>query len=295
MATLKSRSNTVAFAGNPFMAINSTEPLIYKPLGEAVEYCVAKGLDVGVTTGAYVLPARAEELAAAGLQRLNVSVDGPEETHNLIRGRKDSFGRSRDGIHKFREASQRLGLDNAITLNYTITNLNAHKLVEFYDEARDWPVDQINFTFMWFIDPDSAVEHNQLYGNRYPVTASCFGEDMDPYCVDVDDLAKQIEALKGKPRVEFAPPFKRDELKRYFHEPTKFVSAGAKCMATWFFLQVLADGNVIVYTRCHNKPLGNVNSQSINSIWQGEEMTAWREFIREQRTMPMCKRCDLAY
>ena len=75
-------------ADKPFMSINSTEPLLYKSLVEAVSYCSERGLDVGVTTGAFTLPKHAEDLVQAGLGRLNVSIDGPREVHNEIRGRK---------------------------------------------------------------------------------------------------------------------------------------------------------------------------------------------------------------
>src|SRR3989304_7826523 len=45
----------------PFMVFNSTEPLLYKPLGEAIAYCKAQGIEAAVTTGAYNLTKRAEE------------------------------------------------------------------------------------------------------------------------------------------------------------------------------------------------------------------------------------------
>ena len=71
----------------PMVAITSTEPLLYKPLPEAVAYCTERQLETTVTTGAYTLPQRADDLAAAGLTRLVVSIDGPPEIHNMIRGR----------------------------------------------------------------------------------------------------------------------------------------------------------------------------------------------------------------
>ena len=41
--------------------------------------------------------------------------------------------------------------------------------------------------------------------------------------------------------------------------------------------------------------LGNVNTQSIAEIWNGDKMRFWRSFIKAQRKMPMCRRCDVAY
>ncbi len=279
----------------PFIAINSTEPLMYGPLPQAIEYCTARGLKSGVTTGGYTLPKHADALAKAGLHRLSVSIDGPAEVHNHIRGRKDSFEQAYAGIEAFDRVSRRLGREPEIYINCTITNLNHDRLVDFYDAIKSLPTTNINFTYMWFIDPETAEEQNRFYGDRYDVSASCYSEWIDPKAVNIDVLAKQIDQLKGRPKVHFSPLFSRAELERYFHAPNEFVNPNGRCLATWFFLQVLADGNVIVYTRCHSKPMGNVNLQSIREIWNGPEVTRWRAFIHAAGKMPMCKRCDLVY
>jgi MoaA/NifB/PqqE/SkfB family radical SAM enzyme len=279
----------------PFMALNSTEPLMYKPLAEAIAYCTKNDLKTGVTTGAYTLPRQAEALAEAGLSRLSVSMDGPPDIHNHIRGRKDSFEQAYAGIEAFAAAARKLGRRPEIYLNCTITNMNHHRLVDFYEAIAPLPVTAINFTYMWFIDPETATEQNALYGDRYAVSPSCYSEWIDPHQVDIDLLYDQIQQIKDRPKVHFSPLFSREELKRYFHKPNEFVNPAGRCLASWFFLQVLADGGVIVYTRCHSKPVGNINDQSIAEIWNGEEMKGWRRFIQSVGKMPMCKRCDLAY
>ena len=268
---------------------------MYKPLAEAIEHCTRRDLKSGVTTGAYTLPRQADALAEAGLSRLSVSMDGPPDVHNHIRGRKDSFEQAYAGIEAFTAASRKLGKRPEVYINCTITNMNHHRLVDFYNAVAPLNPTAINFTYMWFIDPETATEHNALYGDRYEVSASCYSEWIDPRTVDIDLLHDQIQQLKDKPRVNFSPLFSKEDLKRYFHNPNEFVNPAGKCLASWFFLQVLADGGVIVYTRCHPKPVGNINTQSIAEVWNGPEMKNWRRFIQNVGKMPMCKRCDLAY
>jgi MoaA/NifB/PqqE/SkfB family radical SAM enzyme len=279
----------------PFIAINSTEPLMYQPLAKAIEHCTRHGLQSGVTTGGYTLPKRANELAEAGLSRLSVSIDGSADVHNHIRGRPDSFAHSVDGIEAFAASCARLGRKAEILVNCTITNLNYDRLVDFYESIKQLPVSSINFSYMWFIDPAVAEEHNRLYGERFAVEASCYSEWIDPNRVDVGVLASQLRVLRAKPRVFLLPDFSDEDLQRYFHQTADYANPKGKCLASWFFLQILADGNVIVYTRCHNRPLGNIHKQSIAEIWNGPEMKGWRTFIRGVKKMPMCKRCDLAY
>src|SRR5689334_11747392 len=166
---------------NPFIAVNSTEPLMYKPLALAIEHCTRRGLKTGVTTGAYTLPKQADALAEAGLSRLSVSMDGPPDVHNHIRGRKDSFEQAYAGIEAFDRACRGLGRKAEIYLNCTITNMNHDRLVDFYRAVSPLPTTTLNFTYMWFIDPATAAEHNALYGDRFAVSESCYSEWIDPH------------------------------------------------------------------------------------------------------------------
>lgn len=279
----------------PFISINSTEPLMYKELPEAVEYCTAKGLQTGVTTGGYLLPKKAADLAAAGLKRLNVSIDGPSEIHNGIRGRADSFERDVDGIHKFHAAAAARGDRPQIYVNCVISNMNFAHLERLVEALAPVPVTQINFTYLWYISDATAELQNRQYGDRFPVTRSCFGEDIAPQRVDVTALQGQVSRLRGRKNVSFLPFFSQRELNRYFLEPEKFVKNGSKCLASWFFMQILADGNVIPYTRCHNQSLGNINTTPFYDIWNGSQMKEWRRFIKAKKTMPMCVRCDMTF
>src|SRR5438552_3510744 len=180
----------------PMVAITSTEPLMYKPLPEAVAHCTERQLETTVTTGGYTLPQRADDLAAAGLTRLVVSIDGPSEVHNMIRGRKDSFERSVDGIRRFREASAARGHKPEVMVSYTITNLNFNALVDFYKAIRGAGADRLNFTYMSFVTAELADAHNAIWGDTYRATVNCLNAETDPARVVVEVLHRQILEVK---------------------------------------------------------------------------------------------------
>ena len=285
-------------AHRPAVSITSTEPLMYKPLGEAVAYTRSRDLDITVTTGGYLLPQRAQELAEAGLSRLVVSIDGPSGLHNEIRGRKDSFERSAEGITRFREASERRGHRAQILVNYTISNLNYRELEPFYEALEPLPVDRINFTYMNFVTPGMAERHNAAWGAKYQATVNCLSEETQPGRVDVGALYRQIEAVKRRDRergrVAFLPEFTLDQLGRYFYEPDAFMG-NSRCMVNWFIAQIIASGEVIPYTRCYHVVLGNINEEPFMDIWNGPRARAWRRDLRTERRFPACTRCDQVY
>jgi MoaA/NifB/PqqE/SkfB family radical SAM enzyme len=278
----------------PTISINGTEPLMYKPLGQVVGYARRAGLEVTVTTGAYNLPERAEELAGAGLTRLNVSIDGAAALHNEIRGRKDAFEKATTGIQRFREAADRAGASAEIYVNCTIMNMNVGRLREFYEAVKPLPVDRINFVNMNFVTAEMALTHNLKWGTKYVATANCVSDEVHPAKVDVATLAAEMEELRSLERVQFLPYFDRAQLETYYHRPAEFLGA-IPCMSTWFIAQVMADGEVIPYTRCYHVCLGNINKSSFLEIWNGEAAMAWRRDLRANRRFPACTRCDMVY
>jgi MoaA/NifB/PqqE/SkfB family radical SAM enzyme len=280
----------------PTMAINGTEPLMYKPLAEVTGYARERGLSVAVTTGGYNLLERAEELARAGLKRLNVSIDGAPELHNRIRGRKDVFERATTGLVRFYEAARKQGYEPEILVCATIFNLNYPYLVELYEAVRDLPVSQINFTNMNFVDSAMAQSHNLRWGAKYPATVNCLSDEVQPRQVDTEVLHEQMSRVleRGDARVHFMPFFDKKQLHRYYHAPSEFMG-GTPCLSTWFIAQIMANGEVIPYTRCYYVPLGNINEQPFLAIWNGELAGKWRQELQREGRFPACTRCDMVY
>jgi AdoMet-dependent heme synthase len=78
----------LADAGVLDIALSGGEPLLRRDLEALVEHAAARGLRVGTSTNGFPLTRRrASTLRNAGLNRLQVSIDGPRDVHDAIRGR----------------------------------------------------------------------------------------------------------------------------------------------------------------------------------------------------------------
>ena len=279
-------------------SITSTEPLVYRPLPELIEYAVSKSLPIMITTGGYNLPRRADELAKAGLTRLSVSLDGPSEIHNSIRGRNNSFQNSTEGIGLYKESCARYGRESETLVSFTITNFNYDKLVVFYESIREFPIDRINFVLYNFVTEEMAEEHNKAWGDKYHATVNCLGGDNMPSDIDPTVLYRQVQEVKrmdrSKGKVTFLYDYDKNGYEKFFHRPDQFMTK-RRCMVNWFLAEILADGTVIPYTRCYHIPLGNVKEASFFDIWNGPKAQAWRRDLRREKRFPACKRCPLVF
>ena len=140
-----------------------------------------------------------------------------------------------------------------------------------------------------------TAEHNELFGNKFPVSTSCFDDHINPLEIDIEKLCNDMSVLSKKHNVVFSRQPNKTWLEKFHYQSNEFMEPTAGCMASWFFPQILADGRVGVHTRCHNQTFGNIYDEPLLKIWNGDKMKEWRSFIKAQKKMPMCKRCDLVY
>ena|SRR6266540_1778930 len=129
----------IADFGNPhpLLVLTGGDPMWRKDLAEVVHYASAAGLSVALTpsgTGAATRK-RLQELKAAGLRRVAVSLDGPDpETHDRFRRVRGSFMYTM----KIIEAVIDLGLP--LQINTTVSGLTLPTLRAMADRVSEFPL-----------------------------------------------------------------------------------------------------------------------------------------------------------
>jgi radical SAM enzyme (rSAM/lipoprotein system) len=91
----------------PFLVITGGEPLCHPELPAILEAARRSGLPTGMVTNGWLLDEkRLSRLLLSGLTSVTVSLDGLEDSHDWLRGKKGSFERAMKGI----EALARSGI-----------------------------------------------------------------------------------------------------------------------------------------------------------------------------------------
>jgi len=281
-------------AFKPAIGFTSTEPLLRKDITDLVKYTLEKGLEVLVTTNGYLLENFAKEFVDIGLTRLCISIDGPRETHNRIRGKDDAFQRATRGLQLVKEAKKKKGSANPrVLISCTITNYNYSTLCEFVEAIKDMGADQINFQLSQFITKEMAEVHNREWGDKYPATETCVGEGVDSSKIDLDILYEQILIIKKKyPHLcVFLFDIDKKKLKTYFQDYLTFTN-NVKCVFPWFLAQVKTTGELIGLTRCYSVILGDLKKSSFREAWNGEKMRSFRKDLKRAGRFPGCSRCE---
>ncbi len=276
------------------LAYAFTEPLVYPHLLESLQYANNKGLYTTVTTNALTLKHKADGLIDAGLNELFVSLDGPQDIHNEIRGHKASFQKALEGI----EALKVNGSAPKITVICAITEWNIGYLKSFADSLRNIGIDELAFMHTQFTDAAMAEVHNKSWGALYPATDSNLDEvNLDN--MDLDILLDEIQSIRvsGFPfHIYFSPEIdSKIDLETYYHHPNKFI--GKYCNAVFTSIMIKSDGSVIpAHGRCYNLGIGNIYENSLDKIWNSSVISKFRtQLIGEGGFFPACSRCCSAY
>jgi MoaA/NifB/PqqE/SkfB family radical SAM enzyme len=271
-----------------------TEPLIYPHLVESLLYAKEKNLYTSITTNALTLKQKAKEICQSGLKDIFISLDGPEEIHNRIRGHKSSFQRAIEGIEEILETNPR----PEISIFSVITEWNIGHLKRFADFFKKYPLKQLGFMHMNFTTKTIADFHNTKFGNLYPATISNT-EEINISEINLDKMLEEIIEIKKDDypfEVTFSPEITdTTQLKIFYHKPEKLI--GRICYDVFRNLMIKSDGSVIpAHGRCYNLPIGNIYNQSLKEIWNSNIFSKFRrDLIDAGGLFPACSRCCSAF
>ncbi len=114
----------IAKVGRPIVILTGGEPLLRPDIFEVARYGTDAGLRmVMAVNGTMVTPDVAEQMAASGIQRISVSLDGADrETHDRFRGVEGAFEGAQQGIQHAKAA----GIE--FQINTTISKMNLDQI-----------------------------------------------------------------------------------------------------------------------------------------------------------------------
>jgi radical SAM protein len=179
----------------PLVVLTGGDPMWRKDLAELVGYATRAGLTVALTPSgtAAVTRGRLEELKAAGLSRVAVSLDGPDaQTHDSFRRVRGSY----DYTLRIIESVLELGLP--LQINSTVSRLTLPHLHSMAARVAEFPLALWAVFFLVQTGRGATIE---------PITA----EECEDVLRLLDDLSRRVPF--GIKTTE-APHYRRVQLQR---------------------------------------------------------------------------------
>jgi MoaA/NifB/PqqE/SkfB family radical SAM enzyme len=290
----------------PIVSLFGGEPFLYPDILPLIREIKKRDLTCTIITNGGRLEQYARELVEAGIDSIAVSIDGPPEVHNHIRGQADSFQKATAGVRAVAQWRRKLGRTLPMQIAILpITELNMDLIGPAVELLRELPLDTINVGLRWFIPKQVGAEYERVMQDTFGVSGDSWkGFDFDWSSVKASkerqmmDLVRLLKGLKrrryldsalGRPWVSFVPDVPAEKVPEYFSDFSQ-VFGHELCPVAWYFAQVEPDGEV---TFCGDFPdyfIGNVRKQPFTEIWMGEKAQKFRAKLAKE-PLPICARC----
>lgn len=282
----------------PNITLFGGEPLLYPGCVELVRHIKSKGMHCLMITNGSLLGRYAAELVEAGLDELNVSLDGGRDLHDGIRGMPGLFDKITGGLKEVyrlkKDAGQRKPLVN---LQCTITKYNYDRLSQLLEVADTVKAESLTYHNLIFLSAELLKKQSE-----FDKVMNCSSHDWEGFVFDPEinpsALYKDMERIKGGRYtfgVDFYPNLSAKGLREYYENPSYLPSEyKARCLSPWIVAYVFPDGEV---RPCLNftYSYGNVKKAGFREIWNGEMARAYRVGLKRSRIFPVCVRCTELY
>ncbi|MBI5189868.1 MAG: radical SAM protein [Nitrospirae bacterium] len=285
----------------PNITLFGGEPLVYRGWDEVTSYATRRGLRVNMVSNGLLMGSSAEAMIRSGLAEVILSLDGPEEVHDRIRGVPGAFRRISEGARTLARLKEESGSRTPLlNVSCTIGEENHGMLPEVAAIAADMGASGITFHHQIFAGEEQYVASEKIFMDRLGLPETDWKGFVRQSPPGIDP-SKVIAARAGMPpapegfRVSFYPNLTDEEVRAYYTGfRFKPASYRDRCLSPWMVAYVFPDGSVRP-CQAINYDTGNVRDIKFRDIWRGERYAEFRELVKRERCFSVCSRCTEFY
>lgn len=280
-----------------YLLIRGGEPLMYPHIIDLLTYIKSKNQPLSFETNGVLLKKYAETFVKLKIDHLSISLDGPEEIHDHVRGVKGTFAKLRESLEELEKYENQYGykINRGITCTLSADNYKA--LGSMPDAARSLGFNNICIVPYYFIPEKQGLAYEKLMQEQFSCKAySWRGFHHEQSGVDVDLFLEQLKIFKenlGELQSYPYMAFTDDEYREWYTKSDTTVRQ-ANCQNIWGLLDVQPDGNVNFCVDFPDYAIGNITENTLYEIWHSDRAKKFRE-LRTKMEMPVCYRCGAKY
>lgn len=285
------KANITLFGGEPFL---------HRDCIDTIRRIKSHGMHCLVITNGTMLKNVADEIVSAGLDELNLSLDGYGGMHDSIRGIDGLFERVAEGVAAVNDARDRHGAQRPLlNLQCTIMKDNYMRLPELFEAARRFKAHSLTFHHLIYLNDSVYAAQQSCIASVLPGTRSHGWEGfIFEHGMDVERLVaavRDVTAVKHDIPVTVYPNLTDDGIRQYYAGPGRVPDGySPRCLSPWMAGYVFPDGMV---RPCLNLDyaFGSIRTSSFQDAWNSTAALTYRRAIKRRKLFPACARCTELY
>ena len=277
-------------AGVTILAFSGGEPLVRPDIMELARYAADKGMYIAMATnGTLITKEKAKEMKKAGVQFVQISLDGVDaKTHDIFRGINGAFDKTVEGI------KNSVARGFFVEISTTVTKYNYKQLPDIIDFGEklgaNWlmaynfvPTGRGKEIFKTDLTPDEREETLKMLWNELKKGREINVLSTAPQFARVALQQEKEEEEKIVP-THFYNPKLADQL----IDLAEFIGG---CGAGRFYMAMRANGDL---QPCVFFPLkvGNILEDDFEELWKHNKVF---QELRDKDILHGCNTCDYRY
>ena len=280
----------------PRIHLSGGEPFLYANIMDLIDLIKKEDLYLAITTNGTFLNEYANDLIACGVNRIHVSIDGPEKIHDRIRGVPGTFKLLMTGLYKIKKLRP-AGQLPVIRINSMLNLDDPEAMQEVINIACRVDADHVQFQHPLFVDKQSLQSHRFFLKKNLQRDLS-YWQNANIDIKRPKDFAAAREVINNlkaeqSVRVTVFPDIPEKDLKIYYSDADNFYrSYCGTCHAMWNTATILPSGNM---ESCPDYIIGNCLESPFQRLWNNMEMKKLRKRIRQKNFFTVCHGCCFFY
>ncbi len=297
LADWKRLVDEVAVHGVSSVLLRGGEVFLFPDIVALLEYINAKNIFISIDTNGTLLKKYAADIVRIGNIHLTISIDGPEEIHDRVRGVAGCFSRIRENVALLNELEKSSGGQLSKSITFTISPYSYRGLGILPDVARSLSVNTVCIVPYYYFPEHVGKQYEQEMRDAFGCPAfSWRGFHHDDSGVDPDEFQEQFrQYLATLGDVYSFPymPLSEGEYRTWFSHPTSPVGP-THCTNVEKLIDIQPNGDANFCVDFPDYVIGNAREATIEELWNGERATRFRAY-RRTKPLAVCYRCGAKY
>jgi len=283
--------------GVPALLLRGGETFMFPEIIELLNYIHTKGLIISIDTNGTMLKQYASDIVRIGKIHLTISIDGPEEIHDLVRGVKGTFRRVAEGVAAIHAEEVRQDQKISLSLNFTICAESYRYMSALPEVARSMGIGVVCIVPYYYF-PESIgrayeIEMQEQFGCP---AYSWVGFHHEASGVDFDIFQQQLQQYQASLGAVYSFPymaFNEEDYRKWFADATTQVWP-QPCSNVEKLIDIQPDGRANFCVDFPDYSFGNVKEATMEQLWNSPEAERFRQY-RRQKLLGVCYRCGARY
>jgi radical SAM protein with 4Fe4S-binding SPASM domain len=282
------------FAGvghrRPYFILIGGEPLLYSRFGELARLLRETRCFAITCTNGLLLDRFEDAVRDNPHLTFLVSLDGPEEQNDLLRG-NGVYRKVTRNIERLKA----LRRPPYIGIEFTIRPENVGVMYDFCRDMVARGVDWILLNPCWFVSEEQAREYERFMQKHFGILPKTHLGYLMPYELDKDEFIRQVEKINGETwPIQISCYLQKPEHIHTYVDTPQIPPGNSFCYRQWSRMDVTPDGEVTPCILYPDLIVGNLHQQSVMEVWNSAAFARFRQFRRHE-VLPVCAKCNAIY